>query len=83
MRNIDTSATGSVERGNILTWEQRLSERLAGKPLAMHVTMEAGSILYTTLWLFAGSFAAAVLLLVFVIWRIIRRGRARNHAAGR
>ena len=83
VRDIDTNATGSVERGNILTWEQRLSDRLAGKPIAMHVTMEAGSILYTTLWLFAASFGAALLLLVFVIWRIIRRGRARNHAAGR
>lgn len=83
VRDIETNATGTVERGNILTWEQPLTDRLAGKPLAMHVTMEAGSILYTTLWLFAGSFAAALLLLVFVIWWVIRRGRARNHAAGR
>jgi hypothetical protein len=83
VRDIDTNVTGTVERGNILTWEQRLTDRLAGTPIAMHVTMEAGSILYTTLWLFAGSFGAAVLLLTFVIWRIIRRGRARNRAAGR
>lgn len=77
VRELDTNQTGSVERGNILTWEQRLTDRLAGQPIAMHVTMESGSILYRTLWLFAASFAAAVALLAFVIWRIIRRGRQR------
>jgi hypothetical protein len=81
VRDIDTNATGSVERGNILTWEQRLPDRLAGKPLAMHVTMESGSILYRTLWLFAASFAAAIVLLVFVIWRIIKRGKRRLTAS--
>ncbi len=80
VRDIDTNATGDVERGNILTWEQRLSDRVTGTPIAMHVTMESGSILYTTLWLFAGSFAAALLLLAFVIWRIVRRGKRRNGA---
>jgi hypothetical protein len=67
---------GTYERGNILTWEQRLSDRLAGTPVAMDVKMDATSILHTTLWLFAGAFAAAVLLLVIVIWLVFRRGRA-------
>ncbi|MDQ3168679.1 MAG: hypothetical protein M3Q55_00905 [Acidobacteriota bacterium] len=80
VRDIDTNATGSVARGNILTWEQRLTDRLAGKPVDMHVAMESGSILYRTLSLFAASFAAAILLLVIIIWRIIRRGKARNRA---
>ena len=66
---------GSVERGNIFTWEQRLSDRLAGKPVTIDVRMDATSILHTTLWLFAGAFGAAVLLLVVVIWMIVRRGR--------
>ena len=80
VRDIDTRQTGSVERGNILTWEQRLSDRLAGEPIDMHVAMEQGSILYRTLWLFAVSFGAALGLLAFIIWRIVRRGRAHNQA---
>jgi len=80
VRDIDTSETGSVERGNILTWEQRLSDRLAGTPVDMHVAMEQGSILYRTLWVFAVSFGAALGLLAFIIWRIVRRGHQRNQA---
>jgi len=66
---------GTFERGNILTWEQTLKDRLAGTPVAMDVKMDATSILHTTLWLFAGAFAAAVLLLVVVIWMVMRKGR--------
>jgi hypothetical protein len=66
---------GTFERGNILTWEQRLKDCLAGTPVAMDVRMDATSILHTTLWLFAGAFAAAVLLLVVVIWMVMRKGR--------
>lgn len=68
-------SNGTVERGNIFTWEQRLSDRLAGKPVTIDVRMDATSILNTTLWLFAGAFGAAVLLLVVVIWMVVRRGR--------
>lgn len=75
VRDIDTNETRSVERGNILTWEQRLSDRLSGKPVELVVKMETGSILYRTLSLFAASFGAAILLLVGVIWMVIRRGR--------
>lgn len=75
VRLLETRATGQVERGNILTWEQHLSQRLAGAPIEMHVTMESGSILYRTLWLFAMSFGAAVGLLIAIIWWVIRRGR--------
>lgn len=75
VRVLETNETGAVERGNILTWEQRLRDRLAGTPLDMQVSMESGSILYRTLWLFAASFAAAILLLAFIVWRIIRRGK--------
>ena len=66
---------GTPDRGNILTWVQPFSDRRAGKPLAMEIDMEKTSILYTTLWLFAGAFAAAVLVLVTLIWLTIRRGR--------
>ena len=48
--------------------------------------MESQSILYLTLWLFAGAFVAAVLTLLGFIWLILRkgkdpRGRSREAAA--
>ena len=68
-------ADGEAERGNILTWEQTLADRRAGRPLTMAIEMEKTSILYTTLWLFGGAFVASVLLLVTLIWLTVRRGR--------
>ena len=68
-------ANGDAERGNILTWEQTLADRRAGKPIDMDVRMDSTSILYTTLWLFAGAFAAAVLVLVRSSGSRFRRGR--------
>jgi hypothetical protein len=78
VRVLETNEPGSTERGNILTWEQRLGDRLAGQPVDMQVSMEAGSILYRTLWLFALSFGAALALLAAIIWMIVRRGRRRS-----
>jgi hypothetical protein len=66
----------SVERGNILTWEQSLTERLAGVPVEIEVRMEGQSILYRTLTIFAIAAAAAMLLLAAAIWLVWRRGRA-------
>lgn len=77
VRDMATNQTGEVERGNILTWEQRLTDRLAGAPIDMHVVTDAESILYQTIFLFAGAFAAAVVVLITIIWLVIRRGRAR------
>ncbi len=77
VRRLEDGEPGSVERGNILTWEQRLSDRLAGTPVAMEVRTEAKSILYRTVALFAGAFGAAVIVLVGLIWYTIRRGRNR------
>lgn len=74
VKKLDGS-NGDRERGNILTWEQTLADRRAGRPLTMEVHMETTSILYTTLWLFGGAFVAAVILLVTLIWLTIRRGR--------
>ena len=36
--------------------------------------MDRQSILHRTLWLFAGAFAAAVLLMVVLIWLTMRKG---------
>ncbi|MDQ3069364.1 MAG: hypothetical protein M3R55_06510 [Acidobacteriota bacterium] len=83
VRLLDTNETGSVARGNILTWEQRLADRVKGAPVDLAVTMDRGSILYRTLGLFAASFAAAMLLLAAIIWRIVHRGRQRARMADR
>jgi hypothetical protein len=69
------SPSGRIERGNILTWEQPLSERLAGRTLNIAVDLEPESILYTTLILFGTSILAAAAALGLVIWWIARRGR--------
>ncbi len=80
VRLLSNGEPGSVERGNILTWEQRLSDRLTGVPIAMEVKTESESILFRTVSLFAGAFAAAVVVLILLIWFTIRRGRARLRA---
>jgi len=68
-------SNGTTERGNILTWEQTLIARRSGTPIEMDVTMDSTSILYTTLWLFAGAFIAAVVVLCLIVWWTMRRGR--------
>ena len=65
-----------IERGNILVWEQTLNDRLAGAPLRMEARMDTQSILYRTLWLFGGTFVAALALLAAVIWWVGRKGRS-------
>jgi len=64
-------------RGNILAWEQTLSERLEGQPLEMEARMEPTTILYHTLWLFLGSMSAAFAALALVIWWVVRKGKDR------
>ncbi|MGE0444186.1 MAG: hypothetical protein AB7P99_03085 [Vicinamibacterales bacterium] len=65
----------TVERGNILVWEQSLADRLEGEPVEMRVTMQAQSILSSTLLLFGGTIVAAALVFALVIWWVARRGR--------
>jgi hypothetical protein len=77
VRRLSDGEPGELERGNILTWEQRLSDRLKGTPIAIVVETDAESILYRTVSLFAGAFVAAVIVLILLIWWTIRRGRAR------
>jgi len=73
-RDIETNSGTSVQRGNILAWEQLLTDRLDGRPIAIEVRMDRQSILYTTLWLFVGAFGAAVLVIGLLIWLTIRKG---------
>jgi hypothetical protein len=65
---------GNPRRGNILVWEQSLSDRLRGQPLQLETRVETQSILYRTLWLFAATFIAVALMFGLLIWLIVRRG---------
>jgi hypothetical protein len=69
------SPSGRTERGNILEWQQPLSDRLAGQTLNIAVDLEPESILYTTLILFGSSIVAAAATLALIIWWMARRGR--------
>jgi hypothetical protein len=80
-RDLETSEPSQQSRGNILAWEQHLADRLEGEPVNILVEMESESILHRTLWLFAGAFTAAVLVLVLLIWLTIRKGRGQDHEA--
>jgi len=55
-------------RGNILDWEQSLTDRLSGTPLLLDARMDPQSILYRTLWLFGWTFVAVAITFVLVIW---------------
>jgi hypothetical protein len=73
-RDLEKDEPTGIRRGNILAWEQHLADRLDGRPLIVQVRMESESILYRTLFLFAGAFAAALLTMGGLIWWTIRRG---------
>jgi hypothetical protein len=77
VRRLSDNQTGEAERGNILTWEQRLADRRDGKPVDIQVRMDPQSILHRTLWLFAGSFLAAVVVMAALIWWTMRKGKRR------
>jgi hypothetical protein len=78
VRRLEDGEPGEPDRGNILTWEQPLSDRRAGQPVEIDVRMDAESILSRTLWLFGGAFVAALLVLATLIWLTVRRGRRRQ-----
>ena len=73
-RDLEKNEPTGISRGNILAWEQHLAERLDGRPVTAEVRLESQSILYHTLFLFIGAFAAALLTLGSLIWWTIRRG---------
>lgn len=91
-RYLERDESRPAARGNIVTWEQRLRERIAGKPIAyaedrtpdvMEVRMDRQSILYRTLWLFGIAFASALLVIAGLIWLTMRRGGRERHGVAR
>ena len=77
------NAPGEIERGNILTWEQPLTDRLKGTPLDLQVRMDTDSIFARTLVLFTSTIIAAGFTLALAVWWISRRGRAAEMAESR
>jgi hypothetical protein len=76
------NAAFGVERGNILAWQQGTGAALAGGRLEFGAEMDARSILFSTVMLFAGAVVLAVLLLAVGLWALVRRGRRDLARAG-
>jgi hypothetical protein len=74
-RRLEDGAPGQVQRGNIVVWEQRLTDRLKGVPLDVEARIEPQSILWTTLWVYGIAMAAAVILVAGLIGWTIRKGK--------
>ena len=67
--------TRRVERGNILEWEQSLTDRLKGEPVHIEARMDQESILYSTLLLFGLMALLVSMIFGVLIWWIVRKGR--------
>lgn len=67
------SPSRTIERGNIIVWEQPLAERRKGTPLALTVRMQTESILFRTLALFGTMMVAAALAFAAAIWFVRSR----------
>jgi len=69
------SPAREIERGNIIRWEQPLTDRFRGQPVSIEVHLERESILIQTLTLFIITIALAAATFALAIWWILRRGR--------
>lgn len=69
------SPTRAIERGNIIVWEQLLTDRLKGQPVSIEVRMEPQSILTRTLTLFGITIVMAMATFAWAIWWVRRQGR--------
>lgn len=67
------SPSRTVERGNIIVWEQPLAERLKGTPLEVVARMETQSILFRTLALFGAMAVLAAATFAGFIWFVKTR----------
>jgi hypothetical protein len=67
------SPSRSIERGNIIVWEQTLAERQKGTPIELEVRMQTESILFRTLALFGMMMAAVAATFGAAIWFVKTR----------
>ncbi|MEO8679103.1 MAG: hypothetical protein ABI665_08655 [Vicinamibacterales bacterium] len=63
----------TIERGNIIVWEQPLADRLKGTPIDIQVHMDRESILVRTLTLFAVMIVLVAATFVAAIWWVRSR----------
>lgn len=73
--------TREVERGNILSYEQKLSERLQGVPVEIEVRMDQQSIFRRTMVVFGISVGTALVLLTLIVLWVRKKGQATTRAA--
>jgi len=67
------SPSRTIERGNIIVWEQALADRQKGTPLELNVRMQTESILFRTLALFGVMMAAVAVTFAAAIWFVKSR----------
>ena len=67
------SPSRTIERGNIIVWEQTLVDRQKSVPLDLSVRMETESILFRTLALFGAMMAAVAVTFAAAIWFVRSR----------
>lgn len=70
------ASSREILRGNIIAWEQPLTERLKGTPIDIHVRMDSDSILENTLSLFAAMILLVAITFAGFVWFIRSRGAA-------
>jgi hypothetical protein len=68
------SPSKEILRGNIIVWEQALTDRQKGTPLSIDVKMDSDSILANTLVLFGGMIVLVAITFVAFLWFIRSRG---------
>jgi hypothetical protein len=67
------SPSKTIERGNIIVWEQPLSDRRTGAPIEIVARMETQSILVRTLALFGAMAVLVVFTFIGFIWFVKSR----------
>ena len=67
------SPSRTIERGNIIVWEETLTDRQKGVPLEIMARMETQSILFRTLALFGAMGVLVVLTFIAAIWFVRSR----------
>jgi hypothetical protein len=72
------AGAANQKRGNILVWEQTLTDRLGGVPLVLDARMQTKSILYSALTLFGATCLAVAVMFAVVIVVVRRSGRERR-----
>ena len=73
-RDLETNEPSDVQRGNILAWEQQLTDRLDGRPVEIEVRIDGQSILYRTIWLFVAPSRRRSCCLGLLVWLTMRKG---------